>query len=194
MSDYRTVGPSLHTLPFYRENCIVNISFFIVLVFPLAYQTLNPPVVFVLYARILIDFMAVWADQRCTKEMTKESNMMRRNEREPHTPRKEGAIWSAEGLPQNGKALPLVMCAWSKLCCAFRTLDFVYQYGVSDISPLRLQRVNSAGSIWFNYHHVKQSTRAPFWTGIKTYLLLSWKIQKMDDFHPVRRHRTTGKM
>lgn len=52
VSDYRTVGPSLHTLPFYRENCIVNISFFIVLVFSLAYQTLNPPVVFVLYARI----------------------------------------------------------------------------------------------------------------------------------------------
>ena len=95
MSDYWCVGlsnrwsiathPTILLTKLHRKYivsyCIVFFSF------PLAYQTLNPPVVFVLYARILIDFMAVWADQRCTKEMTKESNMMRRNEREPHTPR-----------------------------------------------------------------------------------------------------------
>ena len=194
MSDYRTVGPSLHTLPFYKQNCIVNISFFIVLVFFPSLSNLKSAHGFCVVCTDLNWYHGCLGGSKMFKGNDKRKQYDEKKwTRTAHTQR-EGAIWSAEGLPQNGKALPLVMCAWSKLCCAFRTLDFVYQYGVSDISPLRLQRVNSAGSIWFNYHHVKQSTRAPFWTGIKTYLLLSWKIQKMDDFHPVRRHRTTGKM
>ena len=86
MSDYWCVGLSNRwSIATHPTSCIVNISYLIVLVF-FSFPSLSNLKSAHGFCVVCTD-LVVWADQRCTKEMTKESNMMRRNEREPHTPR-----------------------------------------------------------------------------------------------------------